>query len=103
MRWRNSFYLLVAGMFFTTVSCRHESTDISSFKDICFETEVLPIFKTNCAISGCHDGSGEAFRLEDYPDIMQGITPYKPRESSIYRAITAEWLNLMPLKIDRLN
>ncbi len=96
MRWRNLFCLLLSAMVLPIISCRHESTDLSSFQEICFETEVLPIFKTNCAISGCHDGSGESFRLQDYSGIMQGITPYKPRESSIYKAITAEWLNLMP-------
>jgi len=53
------------------MSCTHE-TDVSAIKDkICFNTQVMPIIKTNCSMkgSGCHDQSGtntERINLKDY-------------------------------------
>jgi len=70
-------------------SCTHEP-DLTGIPEICFEGDILPIFKNSCAISGCHDGSGESdLILNSYQNIMEGIRPGDPSRSEIYRAITA--------------
>lgn len=58
---------------------------------VCFETEVLPIFKSSCAKSGCHDPQSkqEGYVLDSYANIMKkGIKPFNPNNSKIYEAIT---------------
>jgi hypothetical protein len=70
-------------------SCTHEP-DLTGIPELCFEGDILPIFKNSCAISGCHDGSGESdLILNSYQNIMEGIKPGDPSGSEIYRAITA--------------
>jgi hypothetical protein len=70
-------------------SCTHEP-DLTGIPEICFEGSILPIFKNSCAISGCHDGSGESdLILNNYQNIMEGIKPGDPSGSKIYKAITA--------------
>ena len=57
---------------------------------VCFEGDVLPIFQTNCAKSGCHDAQShkEGYVLDNYQDITKkGIVPYNPQESEVYQAI----------------
>lgn len=76
-------------------SCKHEAEVppiVPGVNDsICFETEVLPIFQSNCAMSGCHDGS-EEFSLGSYNDIRRKVEPGKANKSEIYKAITAlQW------------
>ena len=57
---------------------------------ICFESEILPIFQSNCAKSGCHDAATheEGYVLDSYNGIMEGIEPRDPDESEIYEVIT---------------
>lgn len=69
-------------------SCTHEA-DISDLPEVCFETEILPIFLNSCAISGCHDGTGESdLVLKSYQNILEEIEPGDPAESEIYEVIT---------------
>jgi len=75
-------------------SCRH-SDDIESLDEICFESDILPIFQNSCATSGCHDG-GE-LNLSAYTGIRSGVTPGNANKSEIYNAITNTWsLEMMP-------
>ena len=70
------------------VSCTHKP-DLQDVPEICFESEVRPVFLNSCAISGCHDGSGEPdLVLKSYPDIMKGIKAGNPDGSKIYKSIT---------------
>jgi hypothetical protein len=95
------YFSLIFLMIFCTVSwiisCTHEA-DISGIREICFEGEVLPIFKNSCAISGCHDGSGESdLILDNYLDISHAVVPGNPNSSKVYKAITSTWgENKMP-------
>lgn len=62
------------------------STDTS----ICFERDILPIFRSSCAISGCHDNitRKEGLDLTRYETIIRkGIKPYNPSESKIYKVL----------------
>ncbi len=73
------------------LSCKHETVFPDNFPEICFEREVLPIFRNSCAITGCHDGSGEDdYILTDYLGISHSVASGKPYESEVYKAITAK-------------
>ena len=68
---------------------------------ICFETDVLPIFKKNCAIPQCHDTETKqsGFVLNSHMNIMmKGIHPGKPEKSIIYRVLSEDALKPMPPK-----
>jgi len=59
--------------------------------DICFERDILPIFQSNCAKSGCHDAASheEGYVLDNYANIVKkGIYPGNPAASDIYQSIT---------------
>jgi hypothetical protein len=87
--------ILFCGLFTAGISsCRHND-DISALPEICFQSEILPIFQTSCAISGCHDG-GE-FDLSDYNAIIGSVTPGNAMQSRIYTVMTNAWSgNMMP-------
>lgn len=71
------------------ISCTH-SADITGLPEVCFERDVLPVFMNSCAISGCHNGSGESeLVLDNYLDISHAVVPGKPYSSRLYRAIIA--------------
>jgi hypothetical protein len=77
-------------------SCTHDA-DISSMPEICFKRDVQLIIGTNCAISGCHDGTGEAMPLTTYTEIRNEVEPGNPDKSPLYQAIIATWgENKMP-------
>ncbi len=59
---------------------------------VCFNNQVLPLFQTYCASSGCHTagailGDDGNFVLTDYFNIMQGISPNNPGNSKYYTVI----------------
>jgi hypothetical protein len=81
--------IFLSGVVITGISsCRHDD-DIGSLDTICFQTEILPIFQTSCATSGCHD-SGE-LNLSDYSGIRGAVTPGSPEKSEIYKAMVNIW------------
>lgn len=58
--------------------------------DICFERDILPIFQSNCAKSGCHNAASheEGYVLDNYANIRKkGIVPGNPSASKIYESI----------------
>jgi hypothetical protein len=89
--------LLLFTLFSWFTSCTHVS-NIANLPEVCFTGDVLPIFTSNCAISGCHDGGGRESRraMNNYADIMQDITPGNAGSSGIYQTIIAKWGNRMP-------
>jgi hypothetical protein len=88
--------LLFLSVFSWFTSCTHVA-NIANIPEICFTSDILPIFTSNCAIPGCHDGGGESHRsMNNYADIMRDITPGNPGASRIYQTIIAKWGNRMP-------
>jgi hypothetical protein len=93
-------------------SCVHDPlTDESSQNDpppidgcvsdgnVCFESSVLPIFISSCAISGCHDAKTreEGYVLDSYNGIMKkGIRPGNASESKLYKVLFENGDDLMP-------
>jgi hypothetical protein len=84
-----AFLIIITSISWIT-SCKHEA-DISNFPEMCFERDILPIFSNSCAITGCHDGTGEGVILTSYTNIMNTIIPYNPDKSQSYKAITSTW------------
>jgi ribosomal protein S16 len=56
---------------------------------VCFESQILPLFVSNCAMSGCHDADSpeENIQLTDYTHIRQEIIPYQPSSEDVMEAI----------------
>jgi hypothetical protein len=83
-------------------SCRHDAEFppvVANVGDsIFFDSQVLPIFVSNCAMSGCHIGNGEAFALESYEQIKKKVEPGNPGKSELYQVITTNspFGNVMP-------
>lgn len=66
-----------------------------------FNTQVLPIFISNCAISGCHDATSakEGIVLTNYQNIRKKIKPGDLNDSEYYKVlVTRESEDLMPRK-----
>ena len=57
---------------------------------ICFERDILPIFISNCAKSGCHDAASHesGYSLDNYTNIMKkGIVPGNVAASRIWESV----------------
>ena len=94
------YIFLVFLMILTTVSwitsCTHNA-DITNLPVICFERDVLPVYKNNCAKPGCHDGTGEVMPLKTFAEISNSVVPGDPNASRSYQAIITTWgENKMP-------
>jgi len=90
-------FLILFAVFSWITSCSHVS-NIANLPEVCFTSDILPIFTSNCAISGCHDGVGRESRraMNTYTDIVRDITPGNPNASNIYQVIISKWGNMMP-------
>ncbi|MFT3845752.1 MAG: hypothetical protein QM725_11910 [Lacibacter sp.] len=56
---------------------------------ICFQTDVLPVFTSNCAKSGCHDAvtKADGLRFDNYTEIMKKIRANNPNDSEAWKVI----------------
>lgn len=66
---------------------------------VCFESEILPIFQSNCAKSGCHDAAShnEGYVLDSYNNIIRdGIRPGRATNSKIYKVLFETGNDKMP-------
>jgi hypothetical protein len=80
---------------FMLSQCKHEPTLRLTAADsaICFERDILPIFVSSCAKSGCHDATTahHGVRLNDWQGIIAaGVKPGKPEKSEVYEEIEEE-------------
>ncbi|MBL7931285.1 MAG: hypothetical protein JNL60_05270 [Bacteroidia bacterium] len=55
----------------------------------CFPKNILPIFVSNCAMSGCHNSKDKegGYDLSNYEGIMKGVVPHHPLLSEVYKEI----------------
>ncbi len=92
-----SFVGIIA-MYAIIASCTHSTENIDTLNTICFDTEVLPIFQTNCALSKCHSGPDpeEDFLATDYQSIMEKISPNDLSGSKAYKVLTKSGEDRMP-------
>lgn len=66
---------------------------------VCFESNVLPIFISSCAKPGCHDATTreEGYILDSYANIVKkGIKPGNPNDSKIYKVLFEDGEDRMP-------
>ncbi len=60
---------------------------------LCFERDVLPIFTSNCAMSGCHDAATakDGYVFTSYATITaKKFTPGDPEDTELYEKITED-------------
>lgn len=105
--------LLIAGMMVIafTWSCTHEAPipdpgtgdpsdpGLPGTSQVCFESNVLPLFQSYCAKSGCHDPvtHEEGYVLNSYTNIMKkGIVPGNATGSKLYQVLFASGEEHMP-------
>lgn len=90
--------ILLGFFLLAIISCIHEPQFIDELDPVCFETQILPIMQTSCALSGCHTGVGEEnFNAADYNQLMQYVKPGDAYNSVLYKAITTLYgENIMP-------
>lgn len=66
---------------------------------VCFESDVLPIFLSNCAKSGCHDAASrqKGYVLDSYNNIIkEGIVFGRATNSKIYKVLFETGSDKMP-------
>lgn len=100
-------FCLVAGVVLSCafiLSCKHELPEPAggggtnppgaacSPDSVYFQQQVLPIFISNCSMSGCHDAAShqDGVILTSYSSIMStgGVRPGNPTDSDLYEKIT---------------
>jgi uncharacterized membrane protein len=99
--------VLLAAMTFAAASgCKHDpitpliTDDLPDTTQGCdpstvyFVNDVLPIFNSNCALSGCHNAASaqDGVVLDTYANIMNtgDVRPGDPGGSDVYKAITED-------------
>lgn len=93
---------LIALMSVGYFSCKHEIPvappvdpgtppgDTTGNKSICFETDILPLFKSNCAKSGCHDAASKSdgYQLDSYATITaKNFKAGNAADTKIYKVL----------------
>jgi len=73
-------------------------------QQVSFQTELVPIFNTNCALAGCHVSGARAPYLTTavaFTQIVNGgfVNLAIPKESMIYQMITGEMAQYMPAPV----
>ena len=74
-------------------------TSSNASGEICFNTQVLPILVSNCAMSGCHDTKSkrEGYDLTSYASITKsGIKAGNASKSEIYKVMVDTGHDRMP-------
>ncbi|MBS1773196.1 MAG: hypothetical protein JST82_10060 [Bacteroidetes bacterium] len=72
---------------------------------LCFDRDLLPIFISQCAKSGCHDAGThkKGYILDSYDNIIKkGIVPGNYAASRIYMSVTGTTEEMMPKGADNL-
>lgn len=98
MKKNSALFLLIVAVCVLFSACKHDNPDLSYYPEVCFQQDVLPIFQTNCAISGCHNAASaqEGYIFTSYNSIMNGIKPFDPYNSKAYQVLSSSWVNFMP-------
>lgn len=57
---------------------------------VCFESQILPLFQSNCAKSGCHDAASrqKGYVFDTYANIVKkDVTPGRAENSKVYKVL----------------
>jgi hypothetical protein len=100
--------ILVVVAAVTVYSCKHSPDSVmtpitpppgGSTSQLCFETDILPIFQTNCAKSGCHDVASHEkdYIFDSYSNIMRkDVRPGDATNSKVYKVLFETGNDKMP-------
>lgn len=89
--------LLIIAILIQFPSCTWDKAPFNGEGGVCYQTEIEPIINSNCAMSGCHDGSDhEAPPLTSYTEVLKYVKPGKPDKSKIVESITGQSEEFMP-------
>jgi cytochrome c553 len=72
--------------------------------DVCFNENVLPIFISNCTMSGCHNPQQNkgGYDLTNYDGIMKGIVARHPLRSELFNSIRGSNPSMPPRSYPKL-
>lgn len=92
-----SFFAVCASLLLLASACTHESATCDT-DTVSFQTEVLPILNSNCAMSGCHDSQTkeEGIDLSIYKGAAGITNAGNVSSSDLYEVITTTGRNIMP-------
>ncbi|MFZ5940904.1 MAG: c-type cytochrome domain-containing protein [Bacteroidota bacterium] len=84
-------YLPAAGLILALfTACQHDTVNPYALSEVCFETQVLPVFQSSCGTTGCHSASDHhEYIFTDYSQIVKAVKAGQPDRSAAYIAITA--------------
>lgn len=86
-------------------ACKHQVLNPGGGGDnggdnlVCFEADILPIFQSNCAKSGCHDAetAQDGYIFDSYDNIVRkGIKPGNAEDSKVYKVMIETGDDRMP-------
>lgn len=108
---KNSFYILAVLIIALTVinACKHEIPEgitggtpppvPGGTGQVCFESQILPIFQSNCAKSGCHDAAShqDGYVFDSYANIVKkDVRPGRADNSKVYKVLFETGNDKMP-------
>lgn len=67
--------------------------------EVCFESDILPLFQSRCALSGCHDATTHQnnYMFDSYANIIRNdLTPGNATTSKIYQVLFETGKDKMP-------
>ena len=87
-----NIFLILNVFLICTFAIMQGCTNDASFPEVCYTSQIRPIFVSNCAMTDCHDGNSNSraphdIVLTDYINIMKGIKPRHPDRSKYYNAL----------------
>jgi cytochrome c553 len=99
-------FLAAAVLAVSFYACKHDPGTIApqlpgggTSNEVCFEADVLPLFQTSCAKSGCHDATTAAkgYVLDSYSNIIKkGLVPGNATNSRVYDVLFENGNDKMP-------
>lgn len=109
---KNSFCILAACFIALTIinACKHEIPEAMTSSgspvslpggstEVCFESQILPLFQSNCAKSGCHDAASHQndYIFDSYANIIaKDIRPGNAANSKVYKVLFETGNDKMP-------
>ncbi len=107
---KKTYCILTALIIALTVinACKHEIPQPPSgspspvpggSNEVCFQSQILPIFQSNCAKSGCHDAASQnkGYVFDSYVNIIKkGINPGNAANSDVYEVLFETGSKKMP-------
>lgn len=100
--------VLITGTLLLVISCKHVPPELpipppggggTGTNTVCFESEILPIFQSNCAKSSCHDAATAqgGYVFDSYQNIIRKkIIPGNATNSEVYEVLFKSGSDRMP-------